>query len=83
MGKYRTSYDHLKLFIPYVFVKKMNFLLILSFTCNKQILYIIYCRIMTTGVYLNLAIALRIISNISSFSCRTRRLGFFLKYDSS
>ena len=40
---------------------------------NKQIFYKIYCRIMTTGVYLNLVIAFRIISNISSFSCH--RLG--------
>ena len=44
-------------------------LLNLTFTCNKQILCKIYCRIMTiyAGVYLNLAIALKIISNKSSF----------------
>ena len=44
----KKSYDHLKLFIPYVFIKKIKLILILFFTCKKQIFYKIYCRIMTT-----------------------------------
>ena len=45
----------------YLFVKKMNLLLVLSLTCNRQIFYKIYCCIMTAGVHLNLARVLRII----------------------